>query len=82
MPTEYFIDTERRLVVSRGTGVFSHADFLEHMETMRPDPRFQPEFNHLVDGRHFERFEMTPAQLMDKSKSGQLSLLYKTAAFC
>src|SRR5262245_55432408 len=68
MPTEYFIDAERRLVVSQGTGVFGHADFMEHMETMRPDPRFQPDFSHLVDGRRFEKFALTPAQLMDMGR--------------
>ena len=65
MPTEFLIDTHRRLVISRGTGIFRHADFLEHMEAVRPDPRFNPEFDHVVDGRQFERFDMTPAQIMD-----------------
>jgi hypothetical protein len=65
MPSEYLIDTEQRLVISRGTGIFGHADFLEHMDAVGPDPRFKPEFNHLVDARHFERFDLTPVQLMD-----------------
>jgi len=65
MPSEYFIDTEQRLLISRGTGIFGHADFIEHMEAVPADPRFKPEFNHLVDARYFERFDLTPAQLMD-----------------
>lgn len=65
MPCEFLIDAERRLVVSRGTETFRYADFLEHMKVLAPDPRFKPEFNHLVDCRKFERFDVTPAQIQE-----------------
>jgi len=65
MPCEYSIDPERRLVVSSGTGTFRHADFIEHLDLLRADPRFDPGFDHLVDARHFDRFDLTPSQLRD-----------------
>jgi hypothetical protein len=65
MPCEFFIDTDRRLVISRGTETFRYADFLDHMKILAPDPRFKPEFDHLVDCRKFERFDVTPAQIQE-----------------
>jgi hypothetical protein len=68
MPCEYLIDPERRLVVSRGTGTFRHRDYLEHVEKMSADPRFQPGFNHLVDCRHFEHLDLTADELQSLGK--------------
>ena len=65
MPCEFLIDTERRLVVSRGTGIFCRADFMGHMEKLRVDLRFRPEFDHLVDGRKFDRVDLTPTQIWE-----------------
>ena len=65
MPCEFLIDTDRRLVVSRGTGTFCLADFLGHMEKLRVDPRFRPEFDHLVDGRKFDRVDLSPTQIWE-----------------
>lgn len=65
MPCEYLIDSERRLVISRGTGTFRYADFLEHLERMRGDPRFQPGFDHLVDCTQFENIDLTTAQIQE-----------------
>lgn len=63
MPCEFLIDTERRLVISRGTGSFRFDDFVKHMAILAPDPRFRPEFDHLVDGRGFEQFDVSAAQV-------------------
>jgi hypothetical protein len=63
MPCEFLIDTDRRLVISRGTGTFRYADFLEHMEKLGPDPRFDPEFDHVVDCRKFELIDLTVTQV-------------------
>jgi hypothetical protein len=67
MPTEFFIDTHQKLVISRGTGTYRHADHIAHMEAVGKDPRFQPEFNHLVDCRGFGTMDLTPAQVHDIS---------------
>jgi hypothetical protein len=63
MPCEYLIDPDRRLVTSRGTGTFRYCDYLEHIEKMGPDPRFRPEFNHLVDCRRFEHLDLTSKEI-------------------
>jgi hypothetical protein len=65
MPCEFLIDTERRLVVSRGTGTFRYADFLEHMEKLGLDSRFKPEFDHVVDCQEFELMDLSVAQVRD-----------------
>jgi hypothetical protein len=63
MPCEFSIDKDRRLVISRGTGTFGYADFLEHMEKLGLDPRFSPEFAHVVDCRGFDVIDLTAAQV-------------------
>lgn len=68
MPCEYLIDPESRLVISRGTGTFRHRDYLEHLEKMSTDARFQATFNHLVDCRHFEHLDLTADELQALGK--------------
>lgn len=63
MPCEFWIDSNRRLVVSGGTGTFRYADFLEHMKKLSVDPRFRPEFDHVVDCRKFEQLDLTAGQV-------------------
>ena len=63
MPCEFLIDTNRRLVISRGTGTFRYADFVQHFKKLGKDPRFQPRFDHIVDCRKFERFEVTTTEV-------------------
>ena len=65
MSTEFAIDSEHGLVVSWGTGVFGHADYLEHMERLGREAGFKPELNHLVDCRGFDAFNLTAGQLQD-----------------
>jgi len=68
MPCEFLIDTDRRLVISRGTGTFRYADFLEHMEKLGPDPRFRPQFDHVVDCRKFELVDLTFTQVEEMGR--------------
>jgi len=58
MPFTYAIDSERRLVVSTGSGVLSTADILAHIDRLRNDPNFDPNFRQLMDFT-----EVTEAQL-------------------
>jgi len=58
MPFTYAIDSERRLVVSTGSGVLSTADILAHIDRLRTDPNFDPNFRQLMDFT-----EVTEAQL-------------------
>ncbi len=63
MPETYVIDPQRGVVFSKGIGVFTYADFTEHMARMKADPAFRPEFNQLVDCRAMTSFDLTGAQV-------------------
>jgi len=54
MPATYWIDVPRRLVLSRGWGLFTEQDILGHFTTLSVDPAFQPTFSQLADLRHVE----------------------------
>jgi hypothetical protein len=49
MPYRYAIDAERRLVVTTAWGRVTFAELRAHQEQLASDPRFNPEFNQLVD---------------------------------
>lgn len=79
MPTEFLIDGERRLIVSRGTGVFRLADHLEHMEALGRDPRFNPDYDHIVDCRHFELLDLTRLQLEEMARRSNFATTSRRA---
>jgi hypothetical protein len=73
MPTEFTIDTRWGVVISRGTGVFTQADYLGHMARMEAHPRFCSAFNQIVDCRGFSHMDLSGWQiekLADKSVFG------------
>jgi len=49
MPYTYAIDNERRLVLSTGSGVLTTADIVAHIDRLRSDPNFHPNFRQLMD---------------------------------
>jgi len=59
MPATYWIDVGRRLVLSRGWGVFTEQDLLGHFTTLGADPNFQSTFSQLADLRRVERAELS-----------------------
>lgn len=63
MPSHFVIDVKHGLVVSIGTGVFTQADFVDHMSRLRVDPAFDPNFHQLVDCREIEFMDLTSAQI-------------------
>ncbi|MBW8770582.1 MAG: hypothetical protein JF589_12550 [Gemmatimonadetes bacterium] len=58
MPATYEIDRERRLVLSRGWGVFTEQDLLGHFTMLGADPAFQSTFSQLADLRSVEHAEL------------------------
>ena len=68
MPADFIIDKQHAVVVSRGTGIFTYAEFLDHMAGLRADPRFRPEFNQLVDCRAITLLDFTSEQVKDLAK--------------
>ena len=49
MPLSYEIDRERQLVVVTGVGLLEDAEILEMGETLRADPKLEPEYSELVN---------------------------------
>jgi hypothetical protein len=56
MPASYEIDAQRRLVLSRGWGVLTDEDLIDHYERLRADPDLDPTYAQLIDLREVERF--------------------------
>jgi hypothetical protein len=73
MPSDFIIDEQRAVVVSKGTGVFTHADFLDHMARLSADPRFRPEFDQLVDCRALTSLEFTSDEVSELAKASIFS---------
>ena len=76
MPTDFTIDPEHHLVISRGSGVFTHADYLDHMSRVGADPKFRPDFNQLVDCRAISQMDLSGGEISDlagRSVFGDLS---------
>ncbi len=74
MPETYLIDTQRGVIFSKGTGVFTYADFCEHMARMRADPRFRPDFKQLVDCRTATAIDLTGEQVSELAGRSILSV--------
>ncbi len=68
MPSNFLIDEQRAVVFSWGTGVFTYADFLDHMARLLADPRFRPEYDQLVDCRALTSLEFTGEQVSELAK--------------
>ncbi len=51
MPTSYFIDEARGLVVSRFWGVLTDDEVRDHRRVLAADTAFNPSFHHLADMR-------------------------------
>jgi len=63
MPTTYRIDTRRRLVISKATGVLTAAEVLAHQSALRSDPLFQPGYDQLADFSETTDFQLTSAEI-------------------
>lgn len=59
MPEFYKIDKERRLVLTTGSGVFTFADVVSHMDKLSTDPDFDPSFSQIADFTHVTRIELS-----------------------
>lgn len=65
MPADFFINPEQRMVYSKATGLFGHADALGHMTRLLRHPDFRPEFNQLLDARDIAKVALTADEVRD-----------------
>ena len=63
MATEFKIYPQLGVVISRGNGVFTQADFLDHVSRMQANPEFRPDLHQIVDCRAIEKMELTSSQV-------------------
>lgn len=59
MPGSYTILPAARLVYSRAWGVFTDAELMAHVNSLRSDPRFEPSFRQLADFRDVTELEVS-----------------------
>ena len=53
------------MVISRGTGEFTYADYMDHLSRIKADPRYNPDFNEIVDCRMFSHLDLSGQQISD-----------------
>jgi hypothetical protein len=59
MPLGFHIDTDRRVIFVRGWGTVTDADVRAHGAALRVDPRFDPTWPVLGDGRDIDDLRVT-----------------------
>ena len=59
MPCRYVIDTQRRLILSKGWGRVTFAEIKALQEQMLNDPAFDPQFDQLSDGTSVTAMELS-----------------------
>jgi len=68
MSVSYLIDTERRIVFSRGWGVMTDAEIAAHPQSLRADPRFDAEFHQIVDFRALTQIRVSSGGLREVAR--------------
>jgi hypothetical protein len=63
MAAFYHIDKERKLVMTTTSGVVTAKDLAGHMERLRKDPDFDPQFSQLADFTHLTHIEVTEEEV-------------------
>jgi hypothetical protein len=61
MPLEYRIEIALRTLFTTAFGALTDEDVHRHVEDLRNEPDFRPDFNQLFDGRDVTRLELSGA---------------------
>lgn len=59
MKVEYSIDQDRRLILTRATGIVKFADINSHQDRLLADPDFVETFDQLIDTSEAEAIEIS-----------------------
>lgn len=65
MPADYIIDPDHNVVFSRGTGVFTREDYINHMRALICDPMFKSSYNQIVDCRSISAIALTSEEIRE-----------------
>jgi hypothetical protein len=63
MPVRYWIDKERRLVMSTAYGAVTGKDLLDHQQSLLADPDFGRTYSHLADSTRMTKLDFTAADV-------------------
>ena len=63
MAATYFIDKQRKLVLSAARDILTCADLVERTDRLRRDPEFVPEYRELFDFMGVTRIELSAAEI-------------------
>jgi hypothetical protein len=64
LPVAYTIDSERRLVITTGSGCITFAEVKAQYDQLLSDPAFRPEFNQLIDGTAITTLDLSVDEVM------------------
>jgi hypothetical protein len=64
MPVRYWIDKERRLVISTAYGAVTGKDLLDHQESLLVDPNFACTYSHLADSTRMTKLAFTASDVL------------------
>ena len=73
MPCCSKIYKERRLVVTTASGKFTFAEGVANEDRLYADPDFDPSFDHLIDGRHVTKAEISATELSSLARRSRFS---------
>ena len=79
MPGSYTLDTDRRVVFSRGWGSLAEAELTAHSRALRADPRFDSAFAQIVDLRDVKTFEVTPMDVRGQAENTPFAVTSRRA---
>ena len=68
MPAHFVIDEPNRVVFSYACGTLTYFDCTDHMDRLTSDPRFNPDFNQIIDFTDIAHIELTVEQIQELSK--------------
>jgi hypothetical protein len=73
MPAQFVINGDYRVVFSRGAGVLTYDDITGHMDRLSSDPRFNPDFNQIIDYTDVTELALTVQHVKHLAKRNNFS---------
>jgi hypothetical protein len=68
MAADFIIDEQHRAVFTYGSGVLTYSDCSGHMDRLLSDPRFEPDFNQIIDFSDITDLQLTVDQIHQLSR--------------
>jgi hypothetical protein len=79
LPCRYFIDKERRLVISTGWDDVTAEEMQAHQDQLLNDPDLNPEFNQIIDARKVTAVEASSQEIRRLARRNPFSTTSRRA---